>query len=71
MEDFSLHGFRFKSESLLLVSGQDEIECSEAEYEQLQRPPECDVGLLEHTCAHLNHICTNDSTDTQLSSVFM
>lgn len=45
MENYSLYGFRFESESLLLVSDQEELDCTEAEYEQCQHLLELDIQV--------------------------
>ncbi|KAL6907213.1 hypothetical protein GGI43DRAFT_380720 [Trichoderma evansii] len=56
MENYSLYGFRFESESLLLVSGQDELDYTEAEYEQWQHLLELDIqasiSLLSPNCPY-------------------
>lgn len=44
MEYYSLYGFSFESESLLL-SAQVELDLSQTEYEQLQRLFEFDRGV--------------------------
>lgn len=45
MGNYSLYGFRFESESLLLVSDQEELGNTEAEYEQWQNLLELDAQV--------------------------
>lgn len=45
MGSYSLYGFRFESESLLLVSDQEDLSNTEAEYEQWQHLLELDAQV--------------------------